>query len=137
MSMMMDDSIKRWTAQRKTALVIEIIPGKTPMAAASHSFALTPSEIASRVEDVKRDMENSLRANPLDSRAQYEKQLKDLQEACGAALLELRARKKRRPCGMRRRTNDPEHPAGPSCGGRHGVDRQALRLAWGAVPDGP
>ena len=29
MSMTMDDSIKRWTAKRKTALVIEIIQGKT------------------------------------------------------------------------------------------------------------
>ena len=39
-------------------------------------------------------MENSLRANPLDIYAQYEKQLKDLQEAYGEAMLELRARKK-------------------------------------------
>ena len=29
MSVTMDDSIKRWTAKRKTALVIEIIQGKT------------------------------------------------------------------------------------------------------------
>ena len=27
MSMTMDDSIKRWTAKRKTALVIEIVQG--------------------------------------------------------------------------------------------------------------
>ena len=42
-------------------------------------------------------MENSLRANPLDIREQYEKQLKDLQEAYGEAMLELRARKKLEP----------------------------------------
>ncbi|WP_339108017.1 DUF1153 domain-containing protein [Thioclava sp. GXIMD4216] len=94
MSMTMDDSIKRWTAKRKTALVIEIIQGKTTVAEASRSFDLTPSEIEGWVEDAKRDMENSLRANPLDIREQYEKQLKDLQEACGEAMLELRARKK-------------------------------------------
>ena len=39
-------------------------------------------------------MENSLRANPLDIHAQYEKQLRELQEAYGEAVLELRARKK-------------------------------------------
>lgn len=39
-------------------------------------------------------MENALRANPLEIREQYEKQLKDLQEAYGEAMLELRARKK-------------------------------------------
>jgi hypothetical protein len=36
----------------------------------------------------------ALRANPLEIREQYEKQLKDLQEAYGEAMLELRARKK-------------------------------------------
>lgn len=35
---------------------------------------------------------NALRANPQDLREQYEKQRKDLQEAYGEAMLELRAR---------------------------------------------
>ena len=37
---------------------------------------------------------NALRAKPEDVREQYERQLKDLQEAYGEAMLELRARKK-------------------------------------------
>ena len=94
MSMTMEDSIKRWTAKRKTALVIEIIQGKTTVAEASRSFDLSPSELEGWVDDAKKGMENSLRANPLDIREQYEKQLKDLQEAYGEAMLELRARKK-------------------------------------------
>ena len=73
MSMMMDDSIKRWTAKRKTALVIEIIQGKTTVAEASRSFDLTPSEV--EVWVAKRGMVNSLRANPLDIREQNEKLL--------------------------------------------------------------
>ena len=94
MSMTMEDSIKRWTAKRKTALVIEIIQGKTTVSEASRSFDLSPSEIESWVDDAKRGMENSLRTNPLDIHAQYEKQLRELQEAYGEAMLELRARKK-------------------------------------------
>jgi transposase-like protein len=90
----MDESIKRWTAKRKSALVVEIIQGKTTVAEASRSFDLSPSEIESWVDDAKRGMENALRANPLDIREQYEKQLKELQEAYGEAMLELRARKK-------------------------------------------
>lgn len=39
-------------------------------------------------------MENALKANPQDVREQYERQLKELQEAYGEAMLELRARKK-------------------------------------------
>ncbi|WP_253944549.1 DUF1153 domain-containing protein [Pseudogemmobacter hezensis] len=90
----MDDSIKRWTAKRKTALVIEIIQGKSTVAEASRSFDLSPSEIEGWIDDEKRGMENSLRANPLDIREQYETQLTDLQEAYGEAMLELRAGKK-------------------------------------------
>lgn len=46
------------------------------------------------MDDAKRGMENALRANPLEIREQYEKQLKDLQEAYGEAMPELRARRK-------------------------------------------
>ncbi|SNY93566.1 Transposase [Cohaesibacter sp. ES.047] len=94
MSITMDGKVKRWTAKRQSALVIEIIQGKTSVSEASRSYDLSPSEIEGWVEDAKRGMENSLRANPLDIHAQYEKQLKDLQEAYGEATLELRARKK-------------------------------------------
>jgi transposase-like protein len=84
----MDDSIKRWTAKRKTTLVIEIMQSKITVAEASRSFDLPPSEIEGWVDDAKRRMENSLRAKPLDLREQYEKQAKDLQEAYGEAMLE-------------------------------------------------
>lgn len=63
MSVSMDDEIKRWTAKRKTALVMDIIQGKTTVAEASRAFDLTPSEIESWVEDGRKGMENALRAN--------------------------------------------------------------------------
>jgi transposase-like protein len=94
MSAVMDEEIKRWTARRKSALVLEIIQGKTTVAEASRAFDITPSEIEAWVEDGKRGLENALRAKPEDVREQYERQLKDLQEAYGEAMLELRARSK-------------------------------------------
>ena len=57
MSVAMDDSIKRWTAKRKTALVVEIIQGKTTVAAAGRAHDLSPSEIEGWVEDAKRGMD--------------------------------------------------------------------------------
>jgi len=84
---------RSWTARRKSALVLEIIQGKTTVAAASRQFDLTPAEIESWIEDGKRGMESALRAKPEDVREQYERQLKDLQEAYGEAMLEIRARK--------------------------------------------
>ena len=94
MSAVMEEDIKRWTARRKAALVLEIIQGKTTVAEASRSFDLPPSEIEEWVEEGKRGMENALRAKPLEIREEYERQLKELQEAYGEAMLELRARKK-------------------------------------------
>ncbi|WP_150567271.1 DUF1153 domain-containing protein, partial [Pandoraea morbifera] len=47
MSMKMEDEIKRWTAKRKSALVLDIIQGKTTVSEASRSFDLTPSEVES------------------------------------------------------------------------------------------
>jgi len=94
MSTLMDEEIKRWTAKRKTALVLQIIQGKTSVAEASRAYDLQPSEIEVWLEDGKKGMENALRANPQDVREQYEHQLKELQEAYGEAMLELRARKK-------------------------------------------
>ena len=45
MSITMDEEIKRWTALRKAALVLEIVQGKTMVAEASRQFDLQPSEI--------------------------------------------------------------------------------------------
>jgi transposase-like protein len=94
MSLVMEEEIKRWTAKRKSALVLEILQGKTTVAEASRAFDLPPSEIEAWIDEGRKGMENALRANPLDVREQYEKQIKDLQEAYGEAMLELRARKK-------------------------------------------
>lgn len=94
MSAMMEEEIKRWTARRKSALVLEIIQGKTTVSEASRQFDLAPSEIEDWIDHGKAGMQNALRAKPEDVREQYERQLKDLQEGYGEAMLELRARKK-------------------------------------------
>lgn len=72
MSAVMEEDIKRWTARRKAALVLEVIQGKTTVAEASRSFDLQPSEVEEWVEEGKRGLENALRANPLDIREEYE-----------------------------------------------------------------
>lgn len=94
MSPLMEDDIKRWTAKRKTALVLEIIQGKTTVSEASRAYDLNPSEVEQWVDEGKRGMENALRNKPLEIKEQYERQLSELQQAYGEAMLELRARKK-------------------------------------------
>lgn len=97
MSVKMEEDIKRWTAKRKSVLVLDIIQGKTTVADASRAYDLSPLEVETWVEDGKRGMENALRANPQDVKEQYERQIKDLKEAYGEAMLELRASKKLQP----------------------------------------
>ena len=94
MSPLMEDDIKRWTAKRKTALVLEIIQGKTTVSEASRAYDLNPSEVEQWVDEGKRGMENALRSKPLEIKEQYERQLSELQQAYGEAMLDLRARKK-------------------------------------------
>jgi len=45
MSNLQEDDIKRWTAKRKSALVLDIIQGKATVAEASRQFDLPPAEI--------------------------------------------------------------------------------------------
>ena len=111
MGIAMDDEIKRWTARRKSALVLDILQGKTTVAEASRAYDLPPSEIEAWIDDGKKGMENALRANPLEIKEQYERQLKDLQEAYGEAMLELRAEKNCSPCWGRTR-HDRGDPTG-------------------------
>lgn len=73
MSVVMDESIRRWTAKRKTALVIEVTQGRTTVAEASRSFDLSFHDVGGWVEDAKQGMENSLRAKPLGICEQCEK----------------------------------------------------------------
>lgn len=65
MNTVMEDGIKRWTAKRKAALVLDIIQGKTTISEASRAFDLNPSEVEQWVDEGKRGMENALRTKSL------------------------------------------------------------------------
>ncbi len=54
-------------------------------------------------------MENALRATPYDVREQCDRQLKDLQEAYGEAMLEIRARESWLRCWERTRADALGH----------------------------
>ena len=75
MSSQMNEENKHWSAKHKSALVLEIIQGKTTVTEASRQFNLIPSELENWEEQAKAGMENALRAKPQDVRQQYEKQI--------------------------------------------------------------
>lgn len=73
-------------------LILEITQGRTTVGVASRQFDLPPAEIESWWRMASAAWRTH--CGPNHVREQYERQLKDLQEAYGEAMLEIRARKK-------------------------------------------
>jgi|SRR5690625_2567081 len=111
MSVMMEEEIKRWTARRKSALVLEIIQGKTTVSEASRQFDLAPSEIEGWMEHAKAGMENALRAKPEDVREQYERSSRTCRKPMARRCWSCAREKNCSPCWARTRV-DPLDPAG-------------------------
>ncbi|MEQ5857767.1 DUF1153 domain-containing protein [Halomonas sp. EF61] len=62
------NSIKRWTAKRKAAVVMDIFKGKTTTAEVARQYDLTVSEIEGWVDEAQRSMENGFKARPKGKR---------------------------------------------------------------------
>ena len=60
---------KRWTAKRRSALVLSILRGETSVAQAARQHALTVAEIEEWKERFLTAAENGLRSRPLDDEA--------------------------------------------------------------------
>ena len=89
-----ENEIKRWTAKRKTQVVLDILKGKTTVAEVSRQHDLTPGEVERWVDEGIRGMENNFRARPRDIREQYERKLAEAHAALGEKELEPKAVKK-------------------------------------------
>ena len=88
------NEVKRWTAKRKTQVVLDILKGKTTVAEVSRQHDLTPGEVSRWVDEGVRGMENNFRSRPRDIREQYERKLQEAHAALGEKELELKAVKK-------------------------------------------
>lgn len=68
MSQLTGEEIKRWTARRKSALVVDILQAETTSAGASRKFGELPAIIEKGINQGKLGMENALRTRPEDLR---------------------------------------------------------------------
>ncbi len=71
-----DDSQKRWTAKRRSALVLEILRGELSVGEAARRHGLTVVEVEEWRERFLTGAENALRSRPLSEEAQKEQELK-------------------------------------------------------------
>ena len=77
------DDVKRWTAKRRQALLMQIWRGETTKVEAARQHGLTVREIEEWEEAAMMAMENSLRSRPRDEEAQREAEIKKLKEKVG------------------------------------------------------
>jgi len=92
--------IKRWTAKRKAAVVIDIIKGNTTVAEAARAHDFTVAEIEAWRDEFLAGGEERMRTNPRDAEARWEAEKKDLHAKIGEQSLHIDVLKKaHRICG--------------------------------------
>lgn len=72
------EDIKRWTARRKAAAIMEIIKGKTTAAEIARSHELTVAEIDQWMDDFVSQGTEALRSHPRDAEAIHKAEKKEL-----------------------------------------------------------
>lgn len=100
----MPDEVQRWTAKRRSALVLSIIKGETSVAEAARKHGLTVAEIERWREQFLAAGENALRARPKDEEGQKDEQIMCLQRKVGELVLDidiLKEANRGRPFGER------------------------------------
>ena len=84
-----DETQKRWTAKRRSALVLDILRGDCSVAEAARKHGLTVAEIDEWRDRFLSGAENALRSRPLDEDAQKDREIKRLKQKVGELVMEV------------------------------------------------
>jgi len=90
----MENGIQRWTAKRKSELVLQLIKGEKTLVEICRSQDLKQSEVQGWVDQFLKSGEHGLKANAKGEQSQHDREVKDLRAKVGELVLELDARKK-------------------------------------------
>jgi transposase-like protein len=83
-----EDSVQRWTAKRRAALVVSILKGETSVAEAARKHGLTVGEVEDWQQRFLLGAENALRSRPKDDEALKDEQMKKLKQKIGELVLD-------------------------------------------------
>jgi transposase-like protein len=107
MSESAEDSVQRWTAKRRAALVVSILKGETSGAEAARKHGLTVADVEDWQQRFLLGAENALRSRPKDEEALKEEQIKKLKQKVGELVLDNDIlREALRPYPLARGTSD-------------------------------
>ena len=84
-----DEQLKRWTAKRRAALVMEILRGDTSVAEAARKHGVTVAEVEDWRERFLAGAENALRSRPADEDGQKDREIKRLKQKVEALVMHL------------------------------------------------
>lgn len=102
-----EDSVQRWTAKRRVALVVSILKGETSIAEAARKHGLTVADIEEWQDRFWLAAENGLRTRPKDDEALKDERIKKLTQKIGELVLETDVLKEAlKPYPLARGTSD-------------------------------
>lgn len=82
------ENVQRWTAKRRTALVLQILKGETSAQEAARKHGLTVAEVEGWMEKGLAAMENQLRSRPRDDEGLKDEEIKRLKQKVGELVLD-------------------------------------------------
>jgi transposase-like protein len=94
------EQVQRWTAKRRSALVVTILKGETSVAEAARQHGLTVADVEDWRDKFLLGAENALRSRPRHEEALRDEEIKRLQQKVGELVLDndiLREAAKLRP----------------------------------------
>jgi transposase-like protein len=83
------EEIQRWTAKRRTALVLSLLRGEVSAQEAARQHGLTVAEVEDWKERFLSGAENALRSRPRDEEALKDEQIRKLKQKVGELVLDL------------------------------------------------
>ena len=83
------DDVKRWTAKRRSALVLSILRGETSVQEAARKHGLTVAEIEQWKAKFLTAAENALRTRPKDEEGLKDKRIRQLERKIGEMVLDM------------------------------------------------
>ncbi len=84
-----DEQLKRWTAKRRVALVLELLRGDTSVAEAARKHGLTVADIEEWKDRFLAGAENALRSRPFDDEGQKDREIKRLKQKVGELVMDV------------------------------------------------
>ena len=82
------ENVQRWTAKRRTALVLQVVRGETSAQEAARKHGLTVAEVEDWRDRFLAGAENALRSRPRDEEAAKDEEIKKLKQKVGELVLD-------------------------------------------------